>query len=310
LPPSRSFGFSARNKTSQRVLPGPRWCFGYSRLEDTKEKSSIAKRLGASIESIKVNTIALESRGNRRMWVKRRRLGSGLVAVLANLFLILARAPVHLWIDLRKWQSWEITCFRLLYDRDFSVFPEGRRIVCVEEVPGNSLLECANDGRLTLREIEAAAKELRRAHALWCQELNDYWSHGDPNLNNLIYDGQTNRVQLIDFELIHRNSLPAIKRHADDVVVFLQDLMARVSAEQWLRFAVGFINAYDQPAVTEEARRRLVVPTGYAAIWWKRRTDCLVEREELVERIRSLEAALAPDRYPLIEIIDKDGALK
>jgi hypothetical protein len=271
----------------------------FSPLEGTKEKSGLAKRLGASVESIKINAISLESRGNRRMWVKRRRLGSGLIAVVANLFLILARAPVHLWIDLRKWQSWEITCFRLLYDGDFSVFPEGGRIVCVEEVPGKSLFDCANEGRLTLREIEAAAKELRRAHALWCRELNDYWSHGDPNLNNLIYDEQTNRVQLIDFELIHLNSLPAIERHADDMVVFLQDLMARVSAEQWLGFAVGFIDAYDQPAVTDEARRRLVVPTGYAALWWKRRTDCLVEREELAERIRSLETALDPDRYPL-----------
>jgi hypothetical protein len=269
-------------------------------FEARKVKSGWTKLLGTSVESIKINATSLESRGNRRTWVKRRNLGSGLIAVLANLFLILARAPVHLWISLRKWQSWEIACYRLLYDRDFSVFPEGRRIVCVDEVPGKSLLDRANEGRLTLREIEAAAKELRRAHTLWCEELNDYWSHGDANLNNLIYDDHTNRVQLIDFELIHLSSLAAIERHADDIVVFLQDLMARVSAEQWLHFAVGFISAYDQPAVTEEARRRLVVPTGYAALWWKRRTDCLVEPEELVERIRSLEAELDPERYPLI----------
>jgi hypothetical protein len=272
----------------------------FSSLEGTKDKSGLANRFGASVESIKINAISLEPRGNRRMWVKRRRLGSGLIAVLANLFLMLARAPVHLWIDLRKWQFWEITCFRLLYDRDFSVFTEGRRIVCVEEVPGKSLFDYANERTLTLREVEAAGRELRRAHALWCQELNDYWSHGDPNLNNLIYDEQTNRVQLIDFELVHLRSLPAIERHADDMVIFLEDLMARVSQEQWLPFALGFIGAYDQPVVTEEARRRLVVPTGYAALWWRRRTDCLVEREELAERIRSLEKALNPDCRPLI----------
>jgi hypothetical protein len=277
---------------------GQRVCKSF---EGRKEKSGLDKLLGTTVESIKINAISLESRGNRRMWVKRRRLGSGLIAVLANLFFILARAPVHLWIDFRKWQSWEISCYRLLHGRDFSVFPEGSRTVCVDEVPGKSLLDCANDGRLTLREIEAAAKELRRAHGLWCQELNDYWSHGDPHLDNLIYDDETNRVQLIDFELIHRNSFPAIERHADDMVVFLQDVMARVSAEQWLPFAVGFINAYDQSAVAQEARRRLVVPTGWAALWWKRRTDYSGERGELVERIRSLEAALDPDRYPWIE---------
>jgi Phosphotransferase enzyme family len=285
---------------------GQRVCKSF---EGRKEKPGLAKLVGTSVELIKINATSLESRGNRRTWVKRRSLGSGLIAVVANLFLILARAPVHLWISRKKWQSWEITCYRLLYECDFSAFPEGRWTVCVDEVPGKSLLDCANDGRLTLREIEAAAKELRRVHALWCQELNNYWSHGDANLNNLIYDDQTNRVQLIDFELIHLNSLSAIERHADDIVVFLQDLMARVSAEQWLRFAVGFINAYDRPAVTEEARRRLVVPTGYAVLWWKRRTDCLMELEELVERIRSLEAALDPRPLPLGRVKDPHGGL-
>jgi hypothetical protein len=262
-------------------------------------KSCFARRFGAGLESIKINVISLEFRGHRRMWVKRRCLGSGFIAVLANFFFKLAKAPIHLWVDVRKWQSWEISCFRLLHDRDFSVFTEGSRIVCAEEVPGKSLLDCAKEGMLSLREIEAAAKELRRAHALWCQELGDYWSHGDPNLGNLIYDDRTNRVQLIDFELIHLNALPAIERHADDVVVFLEDLMARVSAQHWLPFAVGFIHAYDQPAVTEEARRRLVVPTGCAALWWRRRTDCLVEREQFLARIRSLETALDSDRYPV-----------
>jgi hypothetical protein len=259
-------------------------------------KSSWAKLLRTGVGSIKINTINIEPRGERTMWVKRRCLGSRLIAVLANLFFILARAPVHLLIDLKRWQTWEITCFRLLYDRNFLIFSEGKRTVCVDEVPGKSLLEYANRGKLTIREIETAAKELRRAHGLWCQEMGDYWSHGDPHLDNFIYNDKANRAQLIDFELIHRNSLSAIERHAEDIVVFLEDLMARVPAEQWLPFAVGFINAYDRPAITNEARSRLMVPKGYAALWWRRRTDYLVEPAEMVERIRSLEAALDSNR--------------
>lgn len=258
--------------------------------------SHLAKVTSTAIESIKINAISLQIRGNRIMWVKRRRLGSGLIALLANLFFFLSRAPIHLWINLKKWQSWEVACFRLLYDRSFCVFPEGRRTVCVDQVPGKSLLDYANCGMLTIREIEAAGRELRRAHGLWCAEFRDYWSHSDPHLDNLIYDTETDRVRLIDFELIHHKSLSALERHADDLVVFLQDLMGRVSTEQWLHFAIGFINAYDRPAVTDEVRGRLMVPNGCAAIWWKLRTHYL-DWKEMSERVDALSTALSPNRY-------------
>jgi hypothetical protein len=266
------------------------------RLINSLRASHLATVTSTSIESIKINAINLEIRGGRMMWVKRRRLGSGLIAILANLFFLLARAPIHLWISLKKWQSWEVACFRLLYDRGFCVFPEGRRTVCVDQVRGKSLLDYANGGMLTTREIEAAGRELRRAHGLWCAEFRDYWSHSDPHLDNMIYDSETDRVRLIDFELIHHKSLSALERHADDLIVFLQDLMGRVSAEQWLHFAVGFVNAYDLPAVTDELRRRLIVPNGCAAIWWKLRTHYL-DWKETSERVAALSRALGPNRY-------------
>ena len=81
--------------------------------------------------------------------------------------------------------------------------------------------------------IQAAGKELRRAHGLWSSELGDYWSHGDPHLENLLYDLESDQARLIDFELIHDKCMSAVKRHADDLLVFLQDLMGCVSAEQW-----------------------------------------------------------------------------
>ena len=249
-------------------------------------------KLASSIESIKINAISLEKRGNHLMWIKRRQLGSGVIAVFANLFFFLARARIHLWISLKKWQAWEVACFQLLYGPILDVFAEGRRTICIEPVPGKSLREWVVESTFAIPALQAAGRELRRAHALWCDELADYWSHGDPHLENLIYDPESGQARLIDFELIHDKSLSAIKRHADDLLVVLQDLMSCVSREQWVPFAIALIEAYSEPLVLEEVRRRLVVPRGWSAIWWKLRTD-YVKRSLMVERIETLNAALS-----------------
>jgi tRNA A-37 threonylcarbamoyl transferase component Bud32 len=249
-------------------------------------------KVTSSIESIKINAINLEMRGNRLMWIKRRQLGSGVIAVFANLFFFLARARIHLWINLKKWQTWEVACFQLLYGPTLQVFAEGGRTVCIEMVPGKSLREWVIESTFAVPALRAAGKELRRAHDLWCSELADYWSHGDPHLENLIYDLESGQARLIDFELIHDKSLSAIKRHADDLLVVLQDLMACVSREQWVPFSMALIEAYNQPLVLDEVRRRLIVPRGWSAIWWKLRTD-YVKRSVMVERIETLNTALS-----------------
>jgi hypothetical protein len=251
-------------------------------------------RLASAIEGIKINSINLEQRGNRLMWVKRRQLGSGGIALFANLFFLLARARLHLWINLRKWQSWEVACFRSLYGQTLEVFSEGRRTVCVEMVPGKSLREWVIESPFAIQAIQAAGKELRRAHCLWSSELGDYWSHGDPHLENLLYDLDSDQARLIDFELIHDKSMPAIKRHADDLLVFLQDLMGCVSAEQWVPFSLALIEAYNEPQVLAEVRRRLTAPRGWSAIWWKLRTDYL-QSGVMTDRIETLNAALSED---------------
>jgi|GEM_PF-607685 len=251
-------------------------------------------RFTSAIEGIKINSINLEERGNRLMWVKRRQLGSGLIVLFANLFFLLARARLHLWINLKKWQSWEVACFRLLYGQTLEVFSEGRRTVCVEMVPGKSLREWVIESPFAIQAIEAAGKELRRAHGLWSSELGDYWSHGDPHLENLLYDPESDQARLIDFELIHDKSMPAIKRHADDLIVFLQDLMGCVSAEQWVPFSLALIESYNEPEVLAEVRRRLTAPRGWSAIWWKLRTDYL-QSGAMTDRIETLNAALSVD---------------
>src|SRR5207248_4664654 len=68
-------------------------------------------------------------------------------------------------------------------------------------------------------------------------------------------------------------SLPANARHADDLLVFLLDLVGRVPNRQWLPFAICFLRAYNNAAVIRELKKRLVVPTGLALIWWNVRTN-------------------------------------
>jgi hypothetical protein len=161
----------------------------------------------------------------------------------------------------------------------------------MDALPGIHLCEHLKRGTLTLHALEAAAREFRRAHQLWCAEFDDWWSHGDPHLDNVIYDSATNRARLIDFEVAHDRALPAVRRHADDLLVFLQDLIGRVPAEQWLPFALGFINAYGQSEVAAELRRLLFVPNGLAGLWWRLRTENF-EHQKLIPRVNALRREL------------------
>jgi len=62
--------------------------------------------------------------------------------------------------------------------------------------------------------------------------------------------------------------LPAAARHTDDLLVFLLDMLGRIPNRQWLSFAICFLRAYNDAAVIRELKKRLVVPTGVALIWW------------------------------------------
>ena len=261
---------------------------GFIQSPGLRELSEAANQ---AINRIKINSITAEVRDEKHIWVKRRRWGSELIAGQANLFFQLAQGRVHLWVDPKKWQHWEVGCFRLLQEPRFHAWAEGPRAVCMDAVPGMHLYEHLKRGTLTMRAVEAAAMELRRAHQLWCAEFDDWWSHGDPHLDNVIYDAATNRARLIDFEVVHDKSLPAVLRQADDLLVFLQDLVCRVSSEQWLPFALGFIVAYERPDVVMELRKLLFVPAGLAGIWWRLRTENF-ERRELIRRVAALRHAL------------------
>ena len=142
--------------------------------------------------------------------------------------------------------------------------------------------------------LEAAGTELRRAHQFWSDEFDGSWSHGDWTATNVIYNQKTGRARLIDFELVHAESLPAKSRHADDLLVFLLDILAIASSRQWLPFALCFLNAYGDPIVLAELTNRLALPNGIAWIWWGVRTSFAnpAKVKQRLERIRDVTAIL------------------
>jgi len=110
-------------------------------------------------------------------------------------------------------------------------------------------------------------------------------------MGNVIYDHATDRARLIDFEIVHDKSLPALSRHADDLLVFLQDMVGLVPSRQWLPFASCFLDAYGRPRVIAEIRKLLVVPTGLLGFWWTIRAN-FCDRARMRRRFAALRRAL------------------
>jgi hypothetical protein len=77
------------------------------------------------------------------------------------------------------------------------------------------------------------------------------------------------------------------------LLVFLQDIVGRVSAAAWLPLATAFLDAYDRPEVVARLTPRLVLPRGIPRLWWAVRTSYL-PGPELSRRLELLRDALAP----------------
>ena len=63
----------------------------------------------------------------------------------------------------------------------------------------------------------------------------------------------------------------------------------------WVPFSLALLEAYNDPFVLAEVRKRLIIPRGWSAIWWKLRTD-YVNRSVMIERIDRLNTALSEYR--------------
>lgn len=242
---------------------------------------------GNLIDRIRINALTREVRDGRPWWVKRRNAAAGPIIHAANGFFRLVGNPVIVLGRIDEWRSWEIDCFQRLHGDAFTVFADGAHAICAEEVPGTSLSQHLAAATLTPAMLAAAARELRRAHGCPCAALGGAWSHGDPHAGNFLYDADGDRARLIDFEVRHRPGLAADERHADDLLVLLQDLAGRVPRAQWLPFAGAFLESYGRPEILARLATRLVRPRGLACLWWAVRTTYLTPAE-LAARIAEL----------------------
>ena len=284
--PNRENGVSP----PQRIRPVP------DLAEQLKNHVSPALTNAAAtfVDSLKVNSISEEVRRRKRVVIKRRNVHSEQLADLANLYFRMSGIPIRFWSKAKEWQHWEVNCFRMLNGDRFRAYASGIRAIRIDKLPGKSLWEYLDQGTLTRQMLEAAAAELRRAHQFWSKEFDGPWSHGDASAANVIYNQKTRRARLIDFEIVHDRSLPAKSRHADDLLVFLLDIVATASSRQWLPFALSFLNAYGDPVVLAELTNRLALPGGIAWIWWGVRTSFSnpAKVKQRLERIRDVTANL------------------
>ena len=243
------------------------------------------------VESLKINTISEKRIGKRTVVVKQRNVYGERAAEVINFYFRTGGIPIRYVSNARQWGRWEVKCFMMLNGDRFRASIKDGRTAVFDKLPGKSLWDHMNAGTLTQKMLKAAGKEYRRAHQFPVKELGGGWSHGDGSMTNMMYDSGSDRARLIDFEIRHERSLPTRARHADDLLVFLLDMVDRVPNRQWLPFATCFLRAYGEANVLRKLKERLVVPHGLAAIWWNVRTN-FANNAKVKRRLETLRRAL------------------
>lgn len=234
--------------------------------------------------------VRVESQG-RATWHKRRKRGAAFTVAAGNLFLILARSRLRMFVRASAWRDRELSCFALLHGPAFRSGMISRREIWFDELPGESCRQLLDRGALSVRSLEAAARELFRVHSTPAPGGGTSLSHGDPHLGNVIYDPARDMARLIDFEQAHADGIAARWRHADDLLVFVLDILGRARSEDWPAFALHLLRAYPGPAAIDELRGRLVPPRGIPAVLWATRTRPLGPAQ-VPARLRALADAL------------------
>ena len=225
------------------------------------------------------------------MMPKRRRGAAWLVMRVANAFFRLARNPVEAIADDDEWRTWEVDCFRLLHGPEFNAMCDRSGQPFVSLLPGGDLSRHLTAGTLKPEHLAAAGAELRRAHRLHSEHHGAGWSHGDPHTGNFLLDAATGRARLVDFEMRHHRNLPEARRHANDLLVMLQDVCGRCAEDAWLPLATAFLEGYGRDEIIGSLDGLLRVPRGIPRVWWAVRTSWM-RRGELERRMAMLRAAL------------------
>jgi hypothetical protein len=241
------------------------------------------------IDGVPINTTRRVWVGGRAYLVKQRRPGRGLLIAGGNLFLKASASRIQMFRSAQAWQAWELACYRHLYGCEGRAV--GANTLWLPALPGESLKSYLLMGKLNTTMLQTAARELRRAHSLKFPLLKALWSHGDLHLDNVLYDAETGRASLVDFETRHESSLSSEERHADDLLVLLLDLLGRADTRHWQEWSETFLTAYGQWPVLRCLHERLHPPRGLEAALWKTRTAHAPDRL-LRERLKSLRASI------------------
>ena len=244
------------------------------------------------VDSLKLSSVSEKVRRGRQVVLKRRQIYGDQLADLANLYFRMSNIPIRFWSKAEDWRRWEKECFQMLNGDRFRVYPSRAKAVCTDKLPGDSLWAHMDRCTLTRSMLEAAGRELFRAHQFSSDRFASQWSHGDATMTNVIYNEKTGRARLIDFEIVHHKSLPATVRHADDLLVFLLDVLAIVPSRQWLPFALSVLNAYGDAEVIGELKNQLAIPSGMAWIWWGVRTS-FAKPAKIKQRLAKLRDVIA-----------------
>lgn len=261
-------------------------------LEELPIPQALTNAAATFVDSLKISSTSVTVRRGREVVIKRRNIYGEQLADLANLYFRISGVPIRFWSKTKHWQRWEVESFKMLNGDRFRVFASGANTVRFDKLPGKSLWDHMNRGTLTRQMLEAAGREYCRVHQFSSDEFDGPWSHGDASMANVIYNEKTSRARLIDFELVHEKSLPGKSRHADDLLVFLLDILAVVPSRQWLPFALYFLNAYGNQRVIAALEDELALPNGMAWIWWGVRTS-FANQSKVKRRLAQLRDLVA-----------------
>jgi tRNA A-37 threonylcarbamoyl transferase component Bud32 len=243
------------------------------------------------VDNFHVNAGAPAEREGRAVWLKQRGRMAWLIMSVANGFFRAAQNPVRTLVKRDAWRKWEVRCFRLLHGPGFIAGCDEDGTPWAELLPGGNRSHELAAHTLTPGMLRAAGRELGRVHAIVCDDYRANWSHGDPHTGNFLYDATDDRARLIDFEVRHLHHLPMEDRHADDLLVLLQDVCGRCRTVDWPTLAAAVLEGYGENPVLGRLKEKLRVPRGIPRLWWAVRTTWM-RRAELERRLAELRALL------------------
>ena len=212
---------------------------------------------------------------------KRRKRMRSWIIVFGNLFLKLSNSKILIFPSTTAWQQHECDCYLRLYGGGCDIIDDST--LRIHPFEGQSIRDLLQQDAITIEMMTSIAHELRRVHQL------DNWSHGDLHTNNILWDGK--HVWFIDFETYHQPTIPINERHADDLLVFLLDFIGRTTSDDWLLYCQALITTYDNQAVLNRLRARLVMPYGLELVLWKTRTNYL-PNHILANHLKTLQQSI------------------